>query len=143
MRARARHPRRIMRALVTCIAPFVAAGSMDAQAAGRLPFAPGERLEYTGSVHVGVSGRGTLWVDSPVDVRGTPTWVLHSDMEGSLGFIHASDNNASWLDPVRMSSLRYSSRERHLLVRRDDVVDIYADEKRWTGQSGAEGTLAT
>ena len=37
-----------------------------------LPFAVGERLVYEGKVR-GIGGRGTMWVDGPVDVRGVPT----------------------------------------------------------------------
>ncbi|MDB4917501.1 MAG: hypothetical protein JWM95_5145 [Gemmatimonadetes bacterium] len=115
--------------------------SAGAQAA--LPFAPGERLEYTGKVRGGISGRGTLWIEGGAELRGVATWILHSDMQGSVGFIHAGDKNASWLDPVRMASLRYSSHERHLLKRTDDEVDMFADEKRWTSQSGAAGVLTS
>jgi hypothetical protein len=114
-----------------------------AQDPGALPFGPGERLEYSGRVHVGVSGGGTLWIEGPSDVRGTATWTLHSDMEGRVGFIRASDKNASWLDPVRFTSLRYTSRERHLLARHDDAVEIFGPEKRWSSQSGASGTTDT
>ena len=75
-----------------------------------LPFGPGERLTFQGRVRTGVSGGGTLWVEGPVDVRGTSTWLLHSDMEGRVGPLRATDRNASWLDPVRMTALRYTSR---------------------------------
>ena len=96
----------------------------DAQA-DHLPFGPGERLTFQGRVHTGVSGGGTLWVEGPVDVRGTSTWLLHSDMEGRVGPLRATDRNASWLDPIRMTALRYTSRERHILLEHDDAVDIF------------------
>jgi hypothetical protein len=105
----------------------------------RLPFAPGERLSFAGKVHTGVSGSGTLWVEGPVQMRGTTTWLLHSDMEGRMGPLRATDRNASWLDPVRMTSLRYTARERHIVSKHDDAVDIFAGEKRWRAENGAEG----
>jgi hypothetical protein len=130
-------------ALFTCVlfallgaAPIVMAQSGDA-----LPFAPGERLTFEGRVHTGVSGGGTLWIEGPVDLRGTSTWLLHSDMEGRVGPFRATDRNASWLDPLRMTSLRYTSRERHIVSRHDDAVDIFAGEKRWSAAGGAEGVL--
>ena len=110
---------------------------------GRLPFAPGERLIFAGRVHTAVSGGGALWVEGPVELRGTSTWLLHSDMEGRVGPLRATDRNASWLDPVRMTALRYTSRERHIVSKHDDAVDIFAGEKRWRAENGAEGVTAT
>jgi Protein of unknown function (DUF3108) len=108
-----------------------------------LPFAPGERLVFEGRVHSGVTGGGALWIEGPIELRGTSTWVLHSDMEGRVGPLKATDRNASWLDPIRMTALRYSSRERHIVSRHDNVVDIFAGEKRWSAADGAEGVTTT
>ena len=118
-----------------------ASASAGAQSSAELPFAPGERFEYSGRVNLGVSGRGTLRVDGPTELRGTTTWTLHSDMEGKLGFLRATDRSESWIDPVRMSALRYTARERHVLAKYDEVVDIFSSEKRWSGQDGQEGVL--
>jgi hypothetical protein len=107
-----------------------------------LPFAPGERLTFEGRVHTGVSGGGTMWVEGPVELRGTSTWLLNSDMEGRVGPLRATDRNASWLDPIRMTALRYTSRERHILSKHDDAVDIFAGEKRWSAANGAEGEIS-
>jgi hypothetical protein len=126
-------------ALLLC----VSAASAGAQSASDLPFAPGEKFEYAGRVHLGVSGKGTLRVDGPAELRGTTTWMLHSDMEGKLGFLRATDKSESWIDPVHMMALRYVSRERHLLSKHDDVVDMFASEKRWTAQGGQEGALVS
>lgn len=112
----------------------------DAQ---ELPFAPGEVFEYKGRVRVGVAGGGSLRVEGPTELRGTTVWTLHSDMEGKLGFLRATDRSASWLDPERMLTLRYSTRERHLLTRRDDVVDVFPGERIWRGQDGAEGAIGS
>ena len=76
-------------------------------------------------------------------MRGTPTWTLHSEMEGKLGFLRATDKSASWLDPVRFESLRYTTRERHLLARYDETVNIMPDERRWASDGEAKGVLAT
>ena len=116
----------------------------EAQAqAHRLPFAPGERFEFAGRVHVGVAGRGSIWVEGSTEMRGTPTWTLHSEMEGKLGFLRATDKSASWLDPVRFESLRYTTRERHLLARYDETVNIMPDERRWASDGEAKGVLAS
>jgi hypothetical protein len=116
-------------------------GAVPAPATGDLSFAPGERLSFEGKVRSGVSGGGTLWVEGPVELRGTTTWLLHSDMEGRVGPLRATDQSASWLDPVRMTALRYTSRERHIFSKHDDAVDIFPGEKRWSAASGAEGVI--
>jgi hypothetical protein len=64
-------------------------------------------------------------------------------MEGHVGPLRATDRSASWLDPVRMTALRYTSRERHILSKYDDAVDIFAGEKRWSAASGAEGAVTS
>lgn len=107
-----------------------------------LPFAPGERLTFEGRVRSGVKGKGTMWIEGPVQLRGTNTWLLHSDMEGRIGPLRATDRTASWLDPIGMTALRYTSRERHIVSKHDDAVDIFADEKRWSAANGAEGATA-
>ena len=117
-------------------------GASRTESPGVLPFAPGERLTFEGHVHTGVRGGGTMWVEGPVELRGTMTWLLHSDMEGRVGPLRATDRTTSWLDPVRMTALRYMSRERHIVSRHDDAVDIFAGEKRWSAENGAQGEMA-
>ena len=92
---------------------------------------------------MGVSGKGTISVDSPTQLRGETIWVLHSDMRGTLGPISAKEQNASWLNPATMTSLRYTSSANHLWKRSKDAVDIFAAERRWKGVGGLEGTLVT
>ena len=110
-----------------------------AASSGELPFAPGERMTYEGRVRSGVRGKGTMWIEGPVQLRGTTTWLLHSDMEGRVGPLHATDRTASWLDPVKMTALRFTSRERHIVSKHDDAVDIFAGERRWSAANGMEG----
>ncbi|MEO5816831.1 MAG: DUF3108 domain-containing protein [Gemmatimonadaceae bacterium] len=136
-------PRRFAATQLATLALCASAVSASAQSTTDLPFAPGEKFEYAGRVYVGVSGRGTLRVDGPSQLRGTTVWTLHSDMEGKLGFIRASDRSASWIDPVHMSALRYTSRERHVLSKHDDDVSIFASEKRWSTEGGLEGPLVS
>lgn len=127
----------IAAALLATLPIFGEARAQSASA--RLPFAPGERLTFEGRVRAGVSGGGALWVEGPVELRGTATWLLHSDMEGRVGPLRATDQNASWLDPAGMRALRYTSRERHILSRHDDTVEIFPGEKRWASSTGLEG----
>ena len=107
-----------------------------------LPFAVGERLVYEGRVR-GIGGRGTMWVDGPVEVRGVPTYELHFDFTARLGPISVTQKSTSWLDPERMASMRFEKRERHPLARREEAVDLFPDERRWRDDRGEVGTSLT
>ena len=130
-------------AVAVAAAAIIAVVPARAQSVEPLPFSPGERLTYAGRVRAGVAGEGTLWVEGPVALRGTPTWILHSEMEGRLGPFHATDRTASWLDPVRMAALRYTARERHVVSRHDEAIDIFPGERRWSSDDGAEGATTS
>ncbi|NUO94674.1 MAG: hypothetical protein HOQ17_11550, partial [Gemmatimonadaceae bacterium] len=54
--------------ILTALLPALPARS---QTETSLPFAPGERLTFTGRVRAGVTGEGSLWVEGPVELRGT------------------------------------------------------------------------
>ena len=106
-----------------------------------LPFGVGERLTY----HVRVdkmraSGRGTMWIEGPVDVRGSSTLLLRSAVEVGIGPIKAINHSDSWLDASRMTSLRFEQKHRYLWSRRNSDVDLYPEEMRWSGSKGDSGT---
>ena len=126
--------------VVATLAAFSA--ELPAQAAPPLPFAVGERLVYEGRVR-GIGGRGTMWIAGPVDVRGVSTYELHFDFTARVGPLTVSQKSTSWLDPERMAAMRFEKRERHLLVRREDSVDLFPDERRWRTGSGETGTSPT
>ena len=122
------------------VAAFAALGvELPAQAAPTLPFAVGERLVYEGRVR-GIGGRGTMWIAGPVDVRGVATYELHFDFFARVGPLSVSQKSTSWLDPERMASMRFEKRERHLLVRRQESVDLFPDERRWRTSAGQTGS---
>jgi hypothetical protein len=54
-----------------------------------------------------------------------------------------SQKSISWLDPERMAALRFEKRERHLLVRREESVELFPDEQRWHAKNGDAGTSPT
>ena len=109
-----------------------------------LPFGPGERLTY----HVRVdkmraSGRGTMWIEGPTELRGASTLLLRSAVEVGIGPIKAIDKTDSWFDPSRMTALKFEQRHRYLFSRRSADVDLYPDEMRWTNSAGTSGTTQT
>jgi hypothetical protein len=107
-----------------------------------LPFAVGERLVYEGRVR-GIGGRGTMWIAGPVEVRGVLTYELHFDFFARVGPLTVSQKSTSWLDTERMAALRFEKRERHLLARREESVELFPDEKRWRARNGDVGASPT
>ncbi|MDB4887785.1 MAG: hypothetical protein JWN79_3223 [Gemmatimonadetes bacterium] len=105
-----------------------------------LPFAVGERLVYDGTAGPGLRGRGEMWIDGPEEVRGTSVIVLHFTFAAKVGFLKVADKTTSWLDPIRMSALRFVKEEHHLLARRSEDVSMEPLEHRWTATDGREGT---
>jgi hypothetical protein len=125
---------------IAAVAAFSA--RVGAQAAPELPFAVGERLVYEGRVR-GIGGRGTMWIAGPVEVRGVPTYELHFDFFARVGPLTVSQKSISWLDPERMAALRFEKRERHLLARRDEAVELFPAEQRWRARDGETGASPT
>lgn len=123
---------------------LLAAITQGAAAQGTLPFGTGERLTYHVRVDkMGASGRGTMWIEGPVDVRGTSTLLLRSAVEVGIGPIKAINHTDSWLDASRMTSLRFEQRHRYLWSRRNSDVQLFPDEMRWTGSKGDSGVSLT
>jgi hypothetical protein len=109
-----------------------------------LPFEPGERITY--HVHVngtGMTGRATMSVDGPIDVRGVSTYLLKSQTSAGFGPLKGTQLSESWLDPLTMTSLRFHERERRLFSTRTLTVEIYPDEGRWATTDGASGQSPT
>lgn len=109
-----------------------------------LPFAPGERITYSVQVErLGNIGQATMSVGGPVDVRGTPTYLLRSETRAGIGPLKGSQLTQSWLDPVTMRSLRFSEHERRLFSSRNRAVEIYPVEQHWTADNGEFGETLT
>lgn len=125
------------------LAALAASGvALPAQDAPTLPFAVGERLVYEGRVR-GIGGKGTMWIAGPVDVRGVATFELHFDFSARVGPFTVSQKSTSWLDPERMAAMRFEKRERHLLARREESVELFPEERRWRTRSGETGESPT
>ena len=105
-----------------------------------LPFSVGERLSYEVTVSKGDKvGSAAMWVEGPVDVRGTSTYVLRFDSKIKIAFLSAVSRSSSWFDPLRRSSLRFSKHEQNPLNSRDESVNLFPDDKRWTSAKGESG----
>jgi len=106
-----------------------------------LPFSVGEKLTYQVTVAKGGGkvGTATMWIEGPVDVRGTSTYLLRFDSRIRIAFLSAVSRSSSWFDPLRGSSLRFFKHEQNPLSRNDESVDFYPDEKQWKSVKGETG----
>jgi hypothetical protein len=126
------------------IGAAVVASPVRAQVA-QLPFAAGEQLRYRVSAgKLGTIGEGVMSVDGPVDVRGTATLVLRSEVHARVGLIKTTERSESWIDPTRMAALRYRKRTRGMFARGgEERVEVFPDEQRWEGRHGKVGQSPT
>ena len=110
----------------------------------QLPFAIGERLTFRArAARVGVSGRGTMWIEGPVTVRGRRTYLLRFAFRAGLGPLKAIDETESWLDPVAMASVRFQKHERHPLSSYSERVELFPEQRRWEAEDGRRGESPT
>ncbi|HEU4630125.1 MAG TPA: DUF3108 domain-containing protein [Gemmatimonadaceae bacterium] len=101
---------------------------------------PGERLTYVVRVaRLGTVGRGSMVVEGPVDVRGTPTYRLHFAFRTRVGPVRVVNESESWLDVASGAVLRFRKHERSPLSKHDEAVELYPAERRWEGADGRGG----
>jgi hypothetical protein len=130
--------------LIALAAVGVCAGTPARIGNAALPFSIGEKLTY--EVRVGNGGKigaATMWIEGPVDVRGTSTYVLRFDSKIRIAFLTAVSRSSSWFDPLRGSSLRYFKHEANPLTRNDEAVDLFPDQKEWKSAKGEIGQSPT
>ena len=124
-------------ALPACLA-LAAPGALPAQPA--LAVTPGERLTYVVRVaKLGTVGRGSMVVEGPTDVRGTPTYLLRFAFHTRVGPVKVVNETESWLDVTSGAVLRFRKHERSPLSRHDESVELYPAEQRWEGADGSAG----
>jgi hypothetical protein len=114
---------------------------LRAQEAESLPFSEGERFTYRiRASRLGTVGHAEMALSGPVDVRGTQTLLATFNASAGIPLFKGSDATRSWIDPKRMTSLRFAKRERRPFRSADDSVEIYPDLHRWDGAKGDSGT---
>jgi hypothetical protein len=130
--------------LLLAATPLRPQAATEPPPAAALPFAVGERLEYDVRVGgLGTIGRGEMWIEGPVDVRGQDAWLLRFDFRAGRGPLKAVDRTRSWIDPRRMAALRFSKEERHPLSRHAESVELFPESRRWSEAGGAAGVSTT
>ncbi len=109
-----------------------------------LPFGPGEQLTYAvKAAKLGARGKLVMLVMGPAELRGRAAWLLRSEASVGVGFIKGSDKSTSWVDPVRLATLRFTQQERHVVSRSSDSVEVFPDERRWERSQGRTGETLT
>jgi len=109
-----------------------------------LPFFAGERLQYRVRVsRFGGSGKGEMTVEGPVDLRGTRTYVLRSNVQTRVGPVKAVNRSESWLDVVRMTTLRFRKRERSVVSNDAESVELFPERREWQTADGRAGASET
>ena len=112
--------------------------------ASELPFVVGERLQYRVSVgKLGSIGEGVMSVEGPSEIRGTSALVLRSSIQARIGLLKTTERSESWIDPTRMTALRYTKRARGPFSRADQRVELFPDDQRWEDQRGRVGESPT
>lgn len=119
----------------------VTAGALAAQApAPPLPFGIGEALVYqVRAGRLGKIGTAMLRVEGPDSIRGRESYRLNFELKGRVGPFAVDDQTRSWIDPVRLTALRYEKRERHPLSSKNEEVELFPAERRWASADGAAG----
>ena len=126
---------------------FIALAVIGVCASGRipsetaaLPFSIGEKITYEVRIaNGGKVGTATMWIEGPVDVRGTSTYLLRFDSKIRIALLSAVSRSSSWFDPLGRSSLRFLKYERNHLTHNDESVDLYPDQKAWKSAKGETG----
>jgi hypothetical protein len=109
-----------------------------------LPFNPGEELVFRASVPVfGRIGTGTMRVADATSLRGRDVLMLEFEFNGRAGPFKLSDHTRSWIEPRTLAVHRYIKQERSPIGSRDESVEIYPDERRWTAADGSSGESLT
>lgn len=126
------------------IASSAAAQDAANSTAAPFPFLVGERLTYRVRLsRFGGSGKGEMTVEGPVDVRGTPTYLLRSNVETRVGPLKAVNRSESWLDVSRMATLRFRKHERSVVSSGSESVELFPESRAWQSGDGRTGESPT
>lgn len=92
---------------------------------------------------MGAKGETRMWVTGPELIRGRAAIALRSNASVGVGFITGSDHTVSWIDPLTFAALRFTQRERHVIARSSDSVEIFPEERRWERSRRRSGETAS
>ena len=94
-----------------------------------VPFAVGERLDYTVDFGPLTVGRASLVVGAMDTVRGIDAWHTIFTVKGGTFFYQVNDRMESWIDPQTFTSLRFHQDLREGGQHRDHSFEIFPNRK--------------
>jgi hypothetical protein len=92
---------------------------------------------------MGTVGRAQMAISAWADVRGTNTLLASFSTRIRVAFMKGSTEGRSWIDPLRMTSLRYVEDEHRPFSSERDSVEIDPARRHWAGLNGDSGSTAT
>jgi hypothetical protein len=108
-------------------------GTIRPTAPPRVPFQPGERLTYKVKLGVFTVGEGHMTVHGVEDVRGSPSYHVSMDLDGSamFGTVKVRDRFHSWIDVRTLASRRFVRDIHEVKYKSYRAFEIYPEERRW------------
>jgi hypothetical protein len=104
----------------------------------------GERFVYhVSTTKLHASGSASMWVEGPIDLRGSNIFVLHSDLKLGVGPLKAMSSAESWIDPLRMTALRFHKLERRPFASAEESVELFPEDRHWQDARGRSGESPT
>jgi hypothetical protein len=88
------------------------------------------------SSRFGGMGTATMRVDGDT-LNGRSVSRMSFDFKGHVAVFNVSDHTRSWIDPVSMTTMRYTKVERSPVSKRDEAVDIDRANNVWRDARGA------
>jgi hypothetical protein len=123
---------------------LLAAGLVSGDTLRAAPFETGETLVFRGTAGLlGEVGTGTMTVRHGDPVRGHEVLQLGFDFTGRVALFNLRDRTCSWVQPGRMTALRFHKEERHPLGGRVESVEIFPEERRWVPEGGESEAMRT
>ena len=104
-----------------------ARAATDELDAVRVPFGPGETLEYAVSFGKLRVGSGRLAVGAVDTVRGVPAYRAVLTVNGGIPFFRVRDTFESWMDVRSLHSLRFVQDQREGRRRRERHYEIFPE----------------
>jgi hypothetical protein len=135
--------KRLAVAAALALAGAAPLAAVQADAAPRRPWGPGERAEYRVKLGgIGV-GRGSLEVGGVETVNGHPAFRARMTVQGGIPGARVDDLYETWMDTAGLFSRRFHQRLREVRYRRDRTFDFFPERRAWRRENGSTGTLPT
>lgn len=128
------------------LAGLAVLGLTERSSAGtRIPFGPGERMEY--EVHLGAFGtvgEGSMEVLGIDSLGGHASLHLRLKVKGGVLFAKVNDRLDAWMDAKTLATRRIDHRIKEVNHKRHRTIDFFPEERRWHQEQGDRtGDLAT